>query len=305
MSDIVVVGSLNFDISVLADRMPAGGETVHGTEYTMAPGGKGGNQAVAIARLGGDVAMVGQVGRDGFGEMLKKSLSDNRVNIEHVKEHPGKSTGVALIVVEKNGENRIIVVSGANWSLTEHDIDAVRPLLQSARMVLLQFEIPMPVIKKVICMAHEAGVSVMVNAAPAYPIDAEILACIDYLVMNEHETEVISGMKVQDKASAQAAAKALVERGVKCAIITLGNEGAVAACPDLCLDVPPYKVEPVDTTAAGDAFIGGLAVMLLNPQKSLYEKIRFANAVGAMTATKRGAQSSLPALEEVNMLYRS
>lgn len=304
-SEIVVVGSLNMDLVVNTVRMPGAGETMHGNAFHQVPGGKGANQAVAAARLGSRVALVGRVGQDSFGEILCKNLSADNVDTINLQRDPLASTGVALIVVEDSGENRIIVVGGANREMSPQDVLAAEAALSTAKMLLVQFEVPMPVVEAVLRLAGRCQIPVMVNAAPAYPIDAELIQLIDYLVVNEHEAEVLSSAGVTDLESAARASRILIRHGAKHVVLTLGPLGAFACSPTREFHVPGFPIRAIDTTAAGDAFIGGLAVSLLDGAGLQPEKVRFANAAGAVAATRMGAQSSLPNRSEVEAMLAS
>ncbi len=302
MSDIVVVGSLNMDMVVRTALMPGAGETLHGKEFHTIPGGKGANQALAIARLGGSVSMIGRVGQDGFGKALCKNLADNQVDITPIQIDTFAPTGVALIVVEDSGENRIIVIPGANHQTCPADIQAAENLIRQARMLVVQFEVPMPVVEAVVRQARRWNISVIVNAAPAYPIDSEWMPLIDYLVVNEHEASTLSGQDVSDVESARRAAQILIQRGARHVVLTLGAQGSVIGAPTGEYHVPSFPVKVIDTTAAGDAFIGGLAVSLLDSSLNLPAKVRFASAAGAIATTRMGAQSSLPTRAEVEAI---
>jgi ribokinase len=271
----------------------------------MNPGGKGANQAVAIARLGGDVAMVGRVGQDRFGDALTQALANDQVDSTYVRVDPANPTGVALIVVEETGENRIIVIGGANQKVSAQDIAAAEDLLRHARMIVMQFEIPMEVIETVLPLAKRMNVSVLVNAAPAYPIKAELIPLIDYLVVNEHEAEVLTGIPVLDLESSRQAARELVRRGARQVILTMGDQGSLAVSLLEETYVPSFAVAVVDTTAAGDAFIGGLVNSLIDSTGSMKESIQYANAAGAFAATRPGAQPSLPARKDIEKLLAS
>ncbi|MEI7846870.1 MAG: ribokinase [Chloroflexota bacterium] len=299
MNEIAIIGSLNMDLLVKTDHMPVGGETLHGDEFHMIPGGKGGNQAVAVARMGGQAVIFGRVGKDRFGDALSQSLAADQVDISHILVDAQAPTGVALIVVEGNGENRIIVVGGANRKVSPADILAQEDVLRQASMLILQFEIPLEVVESVLLLGQRYAIPLMVNAAPAYALATDLIALIDYLVVNEHEAATMSGLKVVDVESARQAARKLREYGARVVIITLGALGALAVGPEGEDYVPGFSVPALDTTAAGDAFIGGLAVALNGAQSSLAQKVRFANATGAITATRLGAQSSLPTRAEV------
>jgi ribokinase len=304
MNDVIVIGSMNMDLVVRTGRVPSGGETLHGNDFHMIPGGKGANQAVAIARLGGRVAMIGRVGQDSFGEILCKGLAQDGVDAARIKTDASAPSGVALIMVEDNGENRIIVVAGANHNVSPQDVLEAEALLKQARMCVVQFEVPMNVVETVFRAAQRWNVPVLVNAAPAYPISAELFPLIEYLVVNENEAGVLAGIEVTGLDSARQAARILVQRGARHVILTLGALGALGCSLVEESAIPAFPIEAVDTTAAGDAFIGGLVISLLDHAGSLAEHIRFANAAGAVAATRLGAQSSLPERAEVEALLR-
>jgi ribokinase len=284
---------------------PGGGETILGSAFHMIPGGKGANQAVAASRLGGSVAMIGKVGGDSFGGILREGLVNDGVNDGCVWTEAQASTGVASITVEDSGENRIIVVPGANHCLADGDLLRAEALLAQAKVIVTQFEIPMPVVEHLIERASQTGAKLVVNAAPVQPLSDATLRKIDYLVVNEHEAASLSGVTVTGKESAFQAARTLVQRGAKNVVLTLGAEGALICSAGEETFVPSFVVHAVDTTASGDAFIGGFAVALLDPDLTLAERVRFANAAGALTATRLGAQSSLPTLAEVNTLLEA
>lgn len=302
MSDIVVIGSLNMDMVVRTAVMPGAGETLHGKEFHTIPGGKGANQALAIARLGGSVSMIGRVGLDSFGKALCKNLTDNQVDITRIQADASAPTGVALIVVEDSGENRIIVIPGANHCTCPADILTAENLIRQAHLLVVQFEVPMPVVETVIREAHRWDIPVIINAAPAYPIASEWMPLIDYLVVNEHEAATLSGQEVRDAESARRAAQILVKQGARHVVLTLGAQGSIINTPNEEYHVSSFPVKVIDTTAAGDAFIGGLAVSLLDSSLDLPGKVRFANAAGAIATTRMGAQSSLPTRAEVEAI---
>lgn len=302
MADIVVVGSLNVDLVVRSPRFPKPGETIRGDDLATIPGGKGANQAVAAARLGGQVAMLGCVGADAFGSMLIENLKQNHVDTRRVLRDGSAATGTAIIVVDANGENSIILSPGANGKIKKGDIEPA--VLQGARVLLLQFEIPMEAVVHAARLAKERRVKVIVNPAPAHDMPDELLKCADYLLPNETELALLTGKDTKDKASLEAAAQSLVKRGAKNVIVTLGARGALITTRLSKKYVPTYKVKPVDTTGAGDAFIGGLAFALVRRQ-SLQDAVQYGCACGALATTKFGAQPSLPTADEVRKLMRS
>lgn len=304
---VAVVGSLNMDLIVRAPRLPRLGETIIGNDYHTAAGGKGANQAVAAARLGAQVAMVGRVGHDTFGHSLLDAMAAAGVDCTHVLKDDVASTGVALITVDAAGRNTIVVALGANGQLSVADVDAAESLLASADVLLLQLESPMETVIRAAQAAHAQGVTVVLNPAPACPLPDELLAAVDVLAPNESETAFLTGGPVGDQDEAKAAAHRLLELGVDAVILTLGEKGALlvqreveVSIPSTSL-IPAFEVEPVDTTAAGDAFMAGLAVALAEG-KPLVEAVRWGNAAGALATTKVGAQPSLPYRAAVEML---
>ena len=300
MSDILVIGSLNADLVVRAPRFPSPGETISGEDLAIIPGGKGANQAVAAARQGAQVSMLGRVGNDSFGPTLTDNLQQNHVDTTYVLTD-SSATGTAIIVVDANGQNSIVLSPGANGKVSLADVDAYP--FQSVDMLLLQFEIPLETVIHAASVARQYGLRVILNPAPARPIPNSLLADVDILVPNESELQLLSGQPVTDTDSAKSAAQALLEKGVKTVIVTLGANGALLVTDEKTTHVPTFKVEVVDTTAAGDAFIGGLAAALLKG-KPLEEAVRYGNASGALAATKFGAQPSLPSRDEVERLLR-
>lgn len=293
------------DLIVRANKIPNGGETILGDEFYLIPGGKGANQAVAVSRLGGTVSMVAKIGADSFGETLREQLISDHVDVKYVMTEKNTTTGVAFIIVEKSGENRIIVVSGANYTLSEEDLLKAEALLSQAKVVITQFEIPLPTIEYLIDSSKKNGFVIVVNAAPARKIPDIILSKIDYLIVNESEASYLSDVLVQDINSASQAARALVARGAPCVVLTLGPMGSLVCSVEEEHFIPKFEVEVIDTTGAGDAFIGGFAISLLQPDLSLSDRVIFGNAAGALATTKLGAQSSLPVLADVRSLLAS
>jgi ribokinase len=295
---ITVVGSLNMDLVVRAPHMPVPGETVIGSDFRTIAGGKGANQAVAAARLGAEVTMIGRVGDDDFGRAQLRNLSELGIDTTHVIVDPEAATGIALITLDASGQNSIVLAPGANMRLTKEDINAARGAIVQSDVLALQLENPLEVVAYAIDIAHAEGVKVFLNPAPAQPVPEETLAKLDYLIPNENETALLTGIEVADINSAKKAAERLREQGVGTVILTLGARGAFLVSAEESVHVPGYKVEVVDTTAAGDAFVGGLAVALAQGQ-NLAEAVRYANAAGALAVTRLGAQPSLPTRQEV------
>jgi ribokinase len=288
---IVVVGSANTDLQFMSNVVPRGGETVFGTGFDMGFGGKGANQAVAAALCGANVEMVAAVGGDLLGAETIRNFNSMGVRTSGVRVIPDVSTGAALILVAADGENRIIVAKGANDRLTPADVDAAAPQLAAADMVLLQFEVPLETVYHAIRVAKAHNVRCMVNPAPALPADLSELALADYLIVNETEAEVMSGVQVRRESDLDACVDALLNRGMRRVILTLGARGALIASRSGRVHVPGFAVSAVDTTGAGDAFIGSLAVFLTEGI-SEEEAVTRANLYAALSATRTGTQKS-------------
>jgi ribokinase len=290
---IAVVGSANTDLQFMTDVVPRGGETVFGRGFDMGFGGKGANQAVAAALCGAEVEMVAAVGGDLLGAETVKNFNSVGVRTSAVRVIPEAATGAALILVAADGENRIIVAKGANDYLTPADVDAAAPQLAAAKMVLLQFEIPLETVYHTIRLAKAHNVRCIVNPAPALPADLAELALADYLVVNETEAEIMSGCQVQTQADLDACVDALLDRGMRRVILTLGARGAVLASRSARVHVPAFSVSPKDTTGAGDAFIGSLAVFL-SEGRTEEDAVARANLYAALSTTRTGTQKSFP-----------
>lgn len=291
--DVLVIGSLNADLVVRAPRFPQPGETISGGDLLTIPGGKGANQAVAAARQGAHVAMVGRVGKDNFAPFLIENLNSNNVNTSHISQGSAAS-GTAIIIVDSNGQNSIVISPGANGEVNKQDVDSA----PDAKILLLQFEIPMDTVLHAAQRFKSKGTTVILNPAPARRIPDELLASVDILVPNESELSLLTDMPVTDRKSAELAAQELLKYGIQTVIVTLGSKGALIVSNTQATHVDAFKVDVVDTTAAGDAFIGGFASAILNG-KSLDDSVRHGCACGALAATKLGAQPSLPTKKEV------
>ncbi len=303
MPDVVVLGSLNMDLVVRTARMPRPGETVMGERFVTVPGGKGANQAAAAARLGASVEMIGRVGADSFGPTLMTNMRAQGVGVDHVIMDERASTGVALIVVDDEGENSIVVVPGANGRVSKGDLLGARDLLAEARFLVTQLEVPLPVVRAALQMAREFDLRVILNAAPAQRVDADFMHGVFCLVVNEFEAQTLAGMPVtEDLESASEAGQALLDLGVYVAVITLGARGALLVTRERSAHVPAQRVSVVDTTAAGDAFVGGLTAALLEGL-DLVDAVRYATCAGTLATTRLGAQPSLPCADEVRDLY--
>ena len=305
MTNILVIGSLNADLVVRAPRFPAPGETIRGEDLVTVPGGKGANQAVAAARLGADVAMIGRVGADSFGASLVENLKQNHVDATHVTRDISAATGTAVIVVDSHGQNSIVLSPGANAKVKPADVepasfsDPSTGSGQRVKLLLLQLEIPTETVLHAARLAKESGLGVLLNPAPARELPDELLSNADYLLPNETELSLLAGKSVSDVRSAEAAARSLVRREAQIVIVTLGANGALIVNKGSAKHIPSFKVNVVDTTAAGDAFISGFAVAWLGGQ-SLEDAVQYASACGALAVTKFGAQPSLPTANEVS-----
>ena len=297
MSKILVIGSINMDLVSKVENMPQVGETVLGKGFSQIPGGKGANQAVAMARLGADVSMIGKVGDDAFGRELKKGLEYDNINTEGVHIESGTSTGIAIITVDENANNSIIVNSGANFSVTKEFIDSNIDKIESADIVVLQLEIPEESVRHALEISKSLGKYTILNPAPAMPLSDEIIKNVDLLVPNETELELISKMSIKDENEVKMAANSLMRKGVREIIVTLGEKGCMHLGEGFCNKYDAIKVEAVDTTAAGDSFIAGVASSLAKGMK-MDDAIGFATKVAAITVTREGAQSSLPHMDE-------
>jgi ribokinase len=284
---IVVVGSVNMDLVVRCARLPRPGETVIGREFLTAPGGKGANQAVAAARLGAAVEFVGAVGADSFGEQAATALRAEGIGVRHLSRIAGTATGVAVISVSDDGENCITVAPGANHALSARHIDAAADSIAGAAVLLCQFEVPLDIVRRAIDVASAARVTVLLNPAPAIPLPDGLLASTSLLVPNEGEAAALAGVP-----DAVAAATALRGRGAHTVLVTLGASGVLLADPRGQQVFPAYPARAVDTTGAGDAFVGALAVALADGD-GLHDAIDFAQRAAAYSVEHRGAQAAM------------
>ncbi|WEZ87011.1 ribokinase [Pseudomonas sp. NyZ480] len=296
---VVVVGSLNMDLVARAERLPRPGETLAGENFFTVPGGKGANQAVAVARLGGTVAMVGNVGDDAYGQQLRQALEVEGIDCQAVKVCEGVSSGVALITVDAASQNCIVIIPGGNGLLTPQAVQQFDGLLQAAEVIICQLEVPADTVAWTLARGRELGKTVILNPAPATgPLPTQWLAHIDYLAPNESEAQALTGVPVSDLDSARRAGERLVQLGVRKVIITLGAHGALLVCAQGSRHFPAPKVKALDTTAAGDTFIGGFAAALV---RGLTEDaaIAFGQRAAALSVTRAGAQPSIPYLKEL------
>jgi ribokinase len=300
---ILVVGSANMDLVASVERFPVPGETIFGSAFQHFPGGKGANQAVCAARLGGEVSFIGKLGHDLFGEKLRRGMKHDRIRLDHCETDRSAPTGTAIITVDAKGQNEIVVISGSNMRLSAADVEHHRAAFRRARILLLQLEIPLPTVTRAARMARADGMGVILNPAPARPLPKSLLRLVDVLVPNETELEQLAGRKARSVREATSAARVLLAHGVRAIVVTMGSRGALAVTDARASLVPARKVRPVDTTAAGDAFCGALAYAL-SGGGALEEAIPFANAVAAFSVTRKGAQSSMPTPRELAAFIR-
>ena len=295
--NILVVGSSNTDMVVKTNHLPRPGETVLGGTFFMNPGGKGANQAVAVARLGGQVSFICKTGSDIFGHQSQQLFEEEGIDTSYIFSDP---SGVALITVDAHAENCIVVASGANANLLPSDLAKSEEAIEKADLILMQLEIPMDTVEFVAKMASKKNKRVILNPAPAQTLSATLLRHLYMITPNETEAEMISGVKITDEVSAKKAAQVIMEMGVQNVIVTLGSKGALIYCDSMVDMVPAIKVEAVDTTAAGDIFNGALTVALAEG-RDLREAVRFACKASAISVTRVGAQSSVPYRNEVDI----
>ena len=296
MKKVVVVGSINMDLVTVCNKAPLGGETLFGKEFFQVPGGKGANQAVAIVKLGTEVTMLGKVGNDSFGQELIKAMEKDGVKVEHI-EYANTATGIANIIVEENGQNRILVVPGANGYVDKAYIDRHLDVIKNSDILVVQLEIPLETVEYALSKAKEFGKMTILNPAPAVKLSDDIIKKSDIIIPNESELGVITGLEVDTKEHIQKAAKKLLEMNVKNLIVTLGSSGSLHVNKDTEEFHSAYKVKAIDTTAAGDSFIGGF--IRAYSEDNIGEAIEFATKVSAIVVTRRGAQTSIPTIEEV------
>jgi len=301
---VVVVGSSNMDLVVKSSRIPVVGETILGGDFIMVPGGKGANQAVAAAKLGARVCFVAKLGDDLFGRQSLDNFKKEGLDTTHVTLSAEAPSGVALIMVDDAGNNVIVVAPGANGRLSAEDVKKAESDIASSGAVVAQLEVPLDTVAFAGQLAHVAGVPFVLDPAPARRLPAELLKIVDVLTPNETEAQILTGIEVHDEPSARAAAEKLLDSGVKTVILTMGAQGFLLMDRDKVEFVTARQVDAVDSTAAGDAFTGSLAVGMAQG-KSISEAALLANHVAALSVTRMGAQPSMPTLEQVGEFMRS
>lgn len=301
MSELIVVGSSNTDMVIKAERIPKPGETILGGDFFMNQGGKGANQAVAASRLGASVAFISKLGKDIFGDQAIKSLEKENINTKYIAVSQTIHSGIANIILGESGENSIVVAPGANYDLKKEDIDVALTDLREAKMILLQLEIPLEIVKYVIRLGRRLGKKIILNPAPAHNLSDEIFVSLFAITPNETEAELLTGIKVTDEVSAHKAALLLRNKGVENVVITMGSKGAYLFTDKVQKLIPGHKVKAVDTTAAGDTFNGAFAVALLNGL-GIEQSIDFANKAAAVAVTRLGAQCGIPYLNDLKTL---
>lgn len=299
MVKILVVGSINMDLAVRVPYTPKPGYTVIGGDFEIYPGGKGANQAVAAARMGAEVTMVGRVGKDNFGDTIIQSLLENTVKTSHVVKDSDAQTGIAMVAVAPDGENMIVTAPGANAKVSVEDVNLTRSLMRETDLLLLQLELPMETVNAAVDLAKVYDIPVVLNPAPGRPLPKALLSTVEVLTPNKRELTLITG-----ESDLEEGIKKLRGWGVRNLVITLGHNGVRVISGGLDRHIPAFEITAVDTTAAGDAFNGAFAVALAE-QRKLMEAIGYGMAAGALTSTKKGAQTSLPLRDAVESLIRN
>lgn len=308
MANICVLGSINMDVVLGVKNIPRPGETILANSLKKVPGGKGANQAVAASRLGGNVSMIGKVGKDEYGEYLVKRLRENNINTENIFLDHNNPTGMAVINVSEDGQNSIIVIPGSNMAIQNEEILSVKKLIENSDILIAQFETPIYATIEAFKIAKKNGATTILNPAPAREMPDEILKYTDIIIPNETETYELTKVIVKDLETAKLASKKFIEKGVKYVVVTMGDKGA-ALVSETCSDfIPAFKVNAVDTTAAGDAFIGALGCKIMESKKLDYDVVKdavlFGNKVSSIVVQRSGAQPSIPYLNEVLEIYK-
>ena len=302
-NNIVVVGSSNTDMIVRASRIPKAGETILGGAFSSAAGGKGANQAVAAARAGGKVTFIARIGNDDLGKQSLKCFEQDSLNLEYIQKDETVPSGVALIMVDEDGANSIAVASGANANLTPQHIREAQYAIEDADILLMQLETPLETVVEAAKIAASARVKAILNPAPAQPLPDQLMKHIAIITPNESESQLLTGVSVFDENSAKQAAERLHEKGIETVVITLGAKGSYLSINSVRQIIPGFTVNVVDTTAAGDTFNGAFAVALAEGLPA-EQAVRFANAAGALSVTREGAQPSIPYRKDIDTLWQ-
>lgn len=306
MNKVCVLGSMNMDLVVKVNDVPRVGETILSKSFEKIAGGKGANQAIAAKRCGAKVSMIAKIGNDDNGQILKQKLEEDNIDVKYVFKDNKEATGIAIIMVNENGNNSIIVVSGSNMTIDDEEVEASIEKIKESDILISQFEVSEKIILKAFKKAKELEKITILNPAPAKKINEELLKVTDIIVPNETEAEVLTGIKVNTLEDANEAGQIFLEKGVKFAVITLGSKGAAVIGADFCELVPAYKVNAIDTTAAGDSFIGALSSKLKFEEinkLNLINAVKFGNKVSSISVQRKGAQPSIPYLREVEEIY--
>ncbi|MDO4902710.1 MAG: ribokinase [Limosilactobacillus sp.] len=297
--NIVVLGSINVDTTYHVERFPQPGETISAKSKSSAPGGKGANQAVAAARSGAKTAFIGAVGADSEGEYMLEALKDNDVDIRHIATDKLHGTGTAAVTLDANGQNDIMIYGGANQAMTTDVLDGVEDVLKDANFLIAQFETPQEVTLEAFKMAKKYDVTTILNPAPAHEIIPELLHYTDVIAPNESECALLTGIEITDEASMQKSAEYFREQGVKHLLITLGSKGVYYSTPTASGHVPAFKVKAVDTTAAGDTFIGALSSQLEDDLSNVADALVYAQRASSLTVQQMGAMPSIPTADKI------
>lgn len=306
MNKVCVLGSINMDLVIKVKDMPKEGETILSKSFEKVNGGKGANQAIAAKRCGNEVIIISKIGKDENGKVLKYALENEKINVDFVYEDKINPTGMAMITVNEKGNNSIVVIAGSNMTINEEEINKAKDVIKENDILIAQFETPEEITARVFKFAKESKKVTILNPAPAKEITTDILSYTDIIIPNETEVELLTGIKVHNLESAKLAGSKFLDKGIKFVIITLGSKGAALISKEMAKIIPAYKVKAIDTTAAGDSFIGGLSSKLdINNLSfnALEKAVIFGNKVSSITVQKEGAQPSIGTLEEVIEIY--
>lgn len=303
MAKITIIGSSNTDLMMQVDKTPGPGETIIGKQFSVNPGGKGANQAVAAARAGGDVSFIGCIGKDVFGNLAIEKLDKDNIDTSSIFRDSDAPSGMALVYVDANGENSISIAPGSNFELSPKNIDESLGKLSNTKIILTQLEIPIETVERAAHLARKQGITFILDPAPAASLSDNLMGNVDIITPNETEAEKLTGIALTNETNIRSACEKLHKQGVGTIIITLGSRGAFLSNSDYCLLIPTYKVDPIDTTGAGDIFNGALA-RAMSEYEDIREALKFANAAAAISVTKLGAQASAPKKSEIEAFLK-